>query len=106
MFQILQGLADCRAVKELAIVRYDGAPNEDPDESELLLPKGTVVNPYNEEASSTAIPIVKLNSSGKFSGSICLATSYQSDHTVDRMLKYYVGQCSWTRVGQGRLLPV
>ena len=58
-------MADCRAVKELAIVRYEGAPDEDPYESELLLSEGIVVNPFNEEASSKAIPIVQLNSAGK-----------------------------------------
>ncbi|XP_072013206.1 uncharacterized protein [Amphiura filiformis] len=57
----VKGLADCRFQQELAIVRYVGAPEEDPQEAEILVPEGVVLNPWNEAASDTAIPIVNLN---------------------------------------------
>ncbi len=60
----MQGLADCSHVQELAILRYDGASEEDPQENEDVIPTGVLVNPWNEAASDTAIPIVQMNATG------------------------------------------
>ncbi len=60
----MQGLADCIFVQELAILRYDGASEEDPQENEFLIPTGVLVNPWNEAASNTTIPIVEMNAIG------------------------------------------
>ncbi|XP_038050215.1 laccase-5-like [Patiria miniata] len=57
----VKGLADCKFVQELAVVRYVGAPDEDPTEDEGIDRGGVVVNPLNQEASETAIAISQLN---------------------------------------------
>ena len=60
----VKGLADCRYVQELAIVRYSGAPVGDPSEDETIDREGVLVNPFNQKASETAISISHLNAAG------------------------------------------
>lgn len=63
-----QGLADCRFQQEFAIVRYEGAPEGDPTSpvDEIFPLESIVVNPWNEKASELNIPLVQLDSAGKF----------------------------------------
>ncbi|XP_022087951.1 laccase-like isoform X2 [Acanthaster planci] len=57
----VKGLADCKFVQDLAVVRYVGAPDTDPTEDEKIDRQGVFVNPFNQEASETAIAIPQLN---------------------------------------------
>ncbi|XP_071949840.1 uncharacterized protein [Antedon mediterranea] len=58
----VKGLADCRYVQELAIIRYKGAASEIPKENEDIDRQGKVLNPLNKEESEDNIPIVELTS--------------------------------------------
>ncbi|XP_033637829.1 laccase-4-like [Asterias rubens] len=57
----VKGLADCRYNQELAVVRYEGAPKEDPIEDETIDRQGVIVNPFNEMSSSAAISVADLD---------------------------------------------
>lgn len=48
----------------MAILRYKGAPDDDPSEEETLDRQGLTVNPWNERRSNLNIPYVALNSTG------------------------------------------
>lgn len=48
----------------MAILRYKGAPNEQPDEEETWDRQGLTMNPWNEEMSELNIPYFFMNSTG------------------------------------------
>lgn len=49
---------------ELAILRYKGAPDDEPNEEESWNRQGLTLNPWNEKRSDLNIPFVALNSTG------------------------------------------
>ena len=48
----------------MAILRYKGAPNEEPDEEETWDRQGLTLNPRNEKMSDLNIPYFVMNSTG------------------------------------------
>ncbi|KAL4230719.1 Mco1p [Mactra antiquata] len=63
----VRGLADCgvKQAKQVAILRYTGAPDEDPEGEvtwELADRQGLKVNPWNKKGTSELIPVAKLKS--------------------------------------------
>ena len=48
----------------MAILRYKGALDDDPDEEETWDRQGLTLNPWNEERSDLNIPYSALNSTG------------------------------------------
>jgi hypothetical protein len=67
----------------MAILRYKGAPNEEPDEEETWDRQGLTLNPWNEEMSDLNIPYFVMNSTGTnlsnhaFAWAICGTLSSQ-----------------------------
>ncbi|XP_013415315.1 laccase-4-like [Lingula anatina] len=60
------GLADCanKKAKQVAILRYNGAPIEDPKaptDYENMMRSGKQLNPWNTKADDNYIPVVQLN---------------------------------------------
>ncbi|XP_071494140.1 uncharacterized protein [Diadema antillarum] len=53
----VKGLADAKFVQELAVIRYEGAPNEDPREPEDFDRDGIILQNLNEPASETVYTI-------------------------------------------------
>lgn len=62
---LIYRLADCRLQQELAIVRYQGASEDDPAADESVDRNGFELNPYNEMKSESNMYISDVESLGK-----------------------------------------